>query len=443
MSEPKDQIESPSGLDLNPSPPPTARVSKKVGLVAISIVLIVGTLVVYGLYTRKEQQTVRRQANEEKHPEPARIAGDQVVREIAPPSVANPPSAPAARPELAQPGDLRPPSITHRRDWQGRASATRNYASSDGELSPEERLRLAAFRAEQQAIASPTAIGGNSATSSGNTSSLGSDPLQQYASLASLLSNIGKQNPTGQDVQLASSTGQTGSAYDGQNGQSQKDSFLQKARSRTTENYLKSARSDPLSRYEIKAGWDIPATLEQAIDSDLPGDVKALVRSNVYDTATGRYLLIPQGARLLGTYNSVISYGQARVQVVWTRIVFPDGSSINLDGMSGHDDQGRAGFHDQVNNHYARLVGFAVLTSAFAAGLELSQRQNSSLLTTPTAGQTASAAVGQQLTELGAEVTRRNLNIQPTIKIRVGYKFTVRVNRDMLFDAPYEPVEIP
>ena len=442
MSELKDQIESPSGLDLNPSPPPTARVSKKVGLVAIGIVLIVGTLVVYGLYTRKEQQTISRQATEEKHPEPARIAGDQVVREIAPPAVANPPAAPTAPPELTQPGELRPPSISHRRDGQGRASATRNYASSDGELSPEERLRLAAFREEQQAIASPTAIGGNSATSSGNASSLGSDPLQQYGPLASLLSSVGKQNPTGQDVQSASSTGQTGSAYDGQNGQSQKDSFLQKARSHTTENYLKSTRTDPLSRYEIKAGWDIPATLEQAIDSDLPGEVKALVRSNVYDTATGEYLLIPQGARLLGTYNSAISYGQARVQVVWTRIIFPEGSSINLDGMSGHDDEGRAGFHDQVNNHYARLVGFAVLTSAFAAGLELSQRQNTSLLTTPTAGQTASAAVGQQLTELGAEVTRRNLNIQPTIKIRVGYKFTVRVNRDMLFDAPYKPVEM-
>ena len=442
MSELTDQIESPSGLDLNPSPPPTARVSKKVGLVAIGIVLIVGTLVVYGLYTRKEQQTISRQATEEKHPEPARIAGDQVVREIAPPAVANPPSAPAARPELAQPGDLRPPSITHRRDGPGRGSVTRNYASSDGELAPEERLRLAAFREEQQAIASPTAIGGNSATSAGNAPSVGSDPLQQYGPLASLLSSIGKQNPTGQDVQSAPSTGQTGSAYEGQNGQSQKDSFLQKARSHTTDNYLKSTRTDPLSRYEIKAGWDIPATLEQAIDSDLPGEVKALVRSNVYDTATGRYLLIPQGARLLGTYNSVISYGQARVQVVWTRVIFPDGSSINLDGMSGHDNEGRAGFHDQVNNHYARLVGFAVLTSAFAAGLELSQRQNSSLLTTPTAGQTASAAVGQQLTELGAEVTRRNLNIQPTIKIRVGYKFTVRVNRDMLFDAPYEPVEI-
>src|SRR5437879_3012975 len=142
MSELKDQTESPSGLDLNPSPPPTARVSKKVGLVSIGIVLIVGTLVVYGLYTRKEQQTITRQATEEKHPEPARIAGDQVVREIAPPAVANPPSAAAARPELAQPWDLRPPSITHRRDGPGRGSVTRNYGSSDGERSEEHTSEL-------------------------------------------------------------------------------------------------------------------------------------------------------------------------------------------------------------------------------------------------------------------------------------------------------------
>ena len=449
MSEPKDQIESPSGLDLNPSPPPTARISKNVGLIAMGTVLLVGVLVVYGLYTRKEQQTVARQANEEKHPEPARIAGDQVVREIAPPAVANPPLAPAGDSEFdsARSGSaradrtmLRPPSITRRRDTPLGRNRTPNYASSEAELSPEERLRLAAFREEQQAITSPTEIRGNSPSGGAPSSSVGSDPLQQYAGLASLLAGAGKQGPAGQDVQGAPS-GPTGSCDD-QNRQCQKESFLQKAKAQTVDNYVKSSRTEPLSRYEIKAGWDIPATLEQGIDSDLPGEVKALVRSNVYDTASGQYLLIPQGARLTGTYNSVISYGQARVQVVWTRVIFPDGSSINLDGMSGHDAQGRAGFHDQVNNHYARLVGFAVLTSAFAAGLELSQRRNTSLLTVPNAGQAASAAVGQQLTELGSEVTRRNLNIQPTIKIRVGYKFNVRVNRDMLFDAPYAPVEM-
>ena len=445
MIDSKDQIESPSGLDLNPSPPPTARISKKVGLIVMGTVLLVGVLVVYGLYTRKEQQTVARQATEQKHPEPARIAGDQVVREIAPPAVANPPLAPAGTPGFASaptdPTMLRPPSISRRRDGRLGRNSTPNYAPSEAELSPEERLRLAAFREEQQAIASPTEIRGNSPSSGASSSSVASDPLQQYASLASLLAGAGKQGPAWQDVQSPPS-GPTGGPCDDQNRQCQKESFLQNAKAHTVANYLKSSRTEPLSRYEIKAGWDIPATLEQAIDSDLPGEVKALVRSNVYDTASGQYLLIPQGARLIGTYNSVISYGQARLQVVWTRIIFPDGSSINLDGMSGHDAQGRGGFHDQVNNHYGRLVGFAVLTSAFAAGLELSQRRNTSLLTVPNAGQAASAAVGQQLTELGSEVTRRNLNIQPTIKIRVGYKFNVRVNRDMLFDAPYPPVEM-
>ena len=447
MSDIKDQLESPSGLDLNPSPPSTARISKKVGLVGIGVVVLVGILVVYGLYTRKQQQAVARAVNEQKHPESARIAGDQVVKEIAPPSVANPAPAPAGFAGMGTPlGDpatpgpaLRPPSITLRKDKPGRGSAN-GYASSEGELSPEERLRLAAFREEQQAIAAPTAIHGNSGLAAPAASPFGSDPLQQYGPLASVLAGMGKQNPAGQENQ-SPQRGQ-GTGYDTQNAQAQKQDFLEQTRGRTGENYLKSTRTEPLSRYEIKAGWDIPATLEQAINSDLPGEVKALVRSNVYDTATGKYLLIPQGARLLGTYNSVISYGQARVQVVWTRIIYPDGSSINLDGMSGHDAEGKTGFHDQVDNHYARLIGFAVLTSAFAAGLELSQRQNASVLQTPTAGQTASSAVGQQLTELGAEITRQNLNIQPTIKIREGYRFNVRVNRDMLFDAPYSPVEM-
>lgn len=155
----REQLESPSGLDLNPSPPPTARISKKVGLVAIGIVLLVGTMVVYGLYTRKEQQAVKRQAAEEKRPEPARIAGDQVVREIAPPAVANAASTPAmpngvgSSKDGALPAEptLRPPSIAYRdgpglRNGRGSGNTTAGYASNDGELTPEERLRLAAFR---------------------------------------------------------------------------------------------------------------------------------------------------------------------------------------------------------------------------------------------------------------------------------------------------------
>src|SRR5260370_12366618 len=115
---------------------------------------------------------------------------------------------------------------------------------------------------------------------------------------------------------------------------------------------------------------------------------------------------------------------------------------MRLDGMMGQERQGMARFHDKVDNHYKRLIGSALLTSAFAAGIELSQRQNSSLLTTPTAGQTASATVGQQLGELGSEITRKNLSIQPTVKIPIGYCFNVRVNRDILFETPYIPAEL-
>ena len=121
--------------------------------------------------------------------------------------------------------------------------------------------------------------------------------------------------------------------YDEQNLQSQKEGFLDKARlGNVREDYLKFTRTAPMSRFEIKAGWEIPAVLEQALNSDLPGELKALVMSNVYDTASGLYLLIPQGSRLIGGYNSRLSYGQNGVQVAWSRIIFPDASTIDLQG---------------------------------------------------------------------------------------------------------------
>jgi type IV secretion system protein VirB10 len=194
----------------------------------------------------------------------------------------------------------------------------------------------------------------------------------------------------------------------------------------------------PLSRYEIKAGWEIPAVLEQSLNSDLPGELKALVTSNVYDTATGMYLLIPQGSRLIGQYDSRVSYGQDGVQVAWSRIIFPDASAIDLNGMVGLDSHGNAGLRDKVDRHYRRLLGFSVLTSMFTAAFAISQQHNQSALVNPSPGQIAASAVGQELSQTGSQITRRNLNVQPTIKVPVGYKFTVRVNRDILFESPYQ-----
>lgn len=201
-----------------------------------------------------------------------------------------------------------------------------------------------------------------------------------------------------------------------------------------------STREPALSRYEIRAGWDIPATLEGGLSSDLPGNIKAIVRENVYDTATGRFLLIPQGSRLVGIYNSQITYGQGRVQVVWTRLIYPDGTAVSLGNMPGVDAEGYAGFHDKVNNHFTRLVSEALLASAFAAGVGLSQKQNTNALSTPSNGQLASQAIGQQLGQLGSEITNKNLSIQPTIIVRPGYRFDVRVTKDIVFNQPYTPL---
>jgi type IV secretion system protein VirB10 len=206
---------------------------------------------------------------------------------------------------------------------------------------------------------------------------------------------------------------------------------------------LQSLRVAPISRFEIKAGWEIPAILEQGLNSDLPGEIKALVTSNVYDTATGIHLLVPQGSRLVGVYDSHVAYGQDGVQVAWTRIIFPDASSIDLNGMAGMDAQGNSGLREKVDRHYKRLFGMAVLSSMFAVAFELTQQRNRTVLTLPSVQETAGATVGREIGQIGAQITRRNLNVQPTIKVPAGYKFTVRVNRDIVFEGPYEPLVPP
>lgn len=150
-----------------------------------------------------------------------------------------------------------------------------------------------------------------------------------------------------------------------------------------------------------------------------------------------RYVLIPQGARLVREYNSQLGYGQDGIQVIWNRVIYPDGSSLDLSGMLGQDAHGFSGFRDRVDHHYKRLVGFAVLTSLFAAASNVAQNQNRSVLTYPSPGEVAGSAVGQQVSDLGAQITRKNLNVQPTVKIPVGYRFDVRVNRDIIFEFAY------
>ena len=317
--------------------------------------------------------------------------------------------------------------------------------AANGSLSFAEERRLELYKQEQEAIESGTSIRGASNTYSQSSESAPqpavADPLQaiQTALLRARADQAAGVPPQVTSGSRAESDQNLGD-FDRQNGQFDKEGFASKANSKDSGDYLPRARTAALGKYEVKSGWLIPAVLEQELNSDLPGMIRALVRENVYDSVSGQYLLIPAGSTLIGMYNSHVGYGQDALQAVWNRIIFPDGSSLRLGAFEGDDSQGAAGYRDQVDNHWARLFAGALLTSLFAMGIELSQGQNSSVLQSQSVGQQAGAAVGQQVGQLGVEVTRRNLNIQPTIRIRPGYRFFVRVEKDILFKGPYTPM---
>jgi type IV secretion system protein TrbI len=190
--------------------------------------------------------------------------------------------------------------------------------------------------------------------------------------------------------------------------------------------------ANPASRYVVQAGAVIPAALVTGLRSDLPGQVTAQVTENVYDSPTGKYLLIPQGSKLVGVYDSQISFGQDRVLLVWTRLLMPNGRSIVLERQPGADTQGFAGLEDEVDHHWSRLLMAAALSTVLGVGAELGATNNdSAIVTALRRGSTDS------LNQTGQQVVRRNLNVQPTITIRPGYPVRVIVNRDLVL-APYQ-----
>jgi type IV secretion system protein VirB10 len=214
-------------------------------------------------------------------------------------------------------------------------------------------------------------------------------------------------------------------------GQREKQAFLAQPGDTTgASDDLQATLRDPSSPYLVMAGTTIPAVMVGGINSDMPGMVIGQVAENVYDTATGNDLLIPQGARLIGQYDNSVSMGQTRVGVIWNRIIYPDAESIDLGSMEGADQGGYAGFHDLVNTHFWSKIGNALLISIAGAGVQLSQPQavNGQNYNSQ---QIAAAALGQQFGELGQEYARAGLSIPNTLKIRPGYRFVVMVNKDM------------
>jgi len=195
--------------------------------------------------------------------------------------------------------------------------------------------------------------------------------------------------------------------------------------------YNPHALQEPVSPYQVMAGTVIPASLITGINSDLPGTVIAQVTEHVYDSVTGRHLLIPQGSRLVGTYDSVVAFGQERALVVWRRIIRPDGSSIVIENWPATDTQGYAGLEDEVDFHTWRLLKGIVLSTLLGVGTELTFGEAESDLV-----RAIRESTQKNVSRAGERITERNLSIQPTITIRPGWPLRVIVNRDLVL-GPY------
>jgi type IV secretion system protein VirB10 len=214
-----------------------------------------------------------------------------------------------------------------------------------------------------------------------------------------------------------------------QNGQDRKLAFVNAPVDRRTTTPDRLAR--PASPYVLQAGTVIPAALITGMQSDLPGQITAQVTENVYDTPTGRSLLIPQGARLLGVYDSQVSFGQSRILLVWTRLILPNGYSIVLERQPGADATGQAGLEDGVDHHWGSLFKAALLSTVLAVGTELGADQNESDI-----ARALRRGTGDTVNQAGQQIVRRNLNVQPTLRIRPGFPVRVLVNRDLVVE-PY------
>jgi len=279
----------------------------------------------------------------------------------------------------------------------------------------------------------------------------GAAPIRNGQNEANPSSNVSEdsKNATTDKTAPAAKASSTAysTEYQSQNMQTQKTDFLNTQASKDI--YNQNGVQYPLSKFIIQAGTIVPAVLQTQIISSLPGMITAIASQNVYDSISGQYLIIPKGSKLLGQYNSQISYGQEELQAKFTRIIRPDGSSITLgEGNSGVDRNGVSGFSDSVNNHWGSIIGSAVMMTIFNIPEIVATNQmnrscvdNGNGSCTPSMSSTVVASslqsASQSVSQVGSSLVNKSLNIQPTITIHPGYQFSVMVTKDTIL-PPYQ-----
>lgn len=432
---------SPKATDDGDGAPRIQRLNRLPVIAAIVLAILFFGVIIYGLSTRGLPFRGDDGIGSASNSPPARDFADQLKRGVtngvidAPvePSVFQP--APAPQPttaQLANPFKPAPatnesvappqPALEPERIWRARL----DRELDEQYLRERHRQRMARVQANDAAYDSPIAVnigrqgqqneGKDIPADAGGTNSPGASAANLYA-----------------EAMRAGLADQAGGNANGQGAKA--DFFNQDIKDL---GYLPNQVVPQLSPYELKRGSVIPATLVTGVNSDLPGRIAAQVSQNVYDSATGHRLLIPQGAKLFGRYDSSVTFGQKRVLVVWTDIIFPNGATLQIGGMAGTDAQGYGGFKDRVNNHYLQIFGSAVLIAAIGAGVDMAIPEDRNALGSENSAENSAR---RSFAETFGRVTERtiskNSDVQPTLEIRPGYKFNILVDQDVVFPGAY------
>ncbi|WP_020697650.1 TrbI/VirB10 family protein [Reyranella massiliensis] len=371
--------ESAAPMRLRAEPPRVTRLSRKVLASAGLVVSIgIGGALIYALQTRDAGQSNEELYSTENRPTADGLAG--LPRDY---------TGPVLGPAL--PGDLGRPIL----DAQNRGQPVVPPSMATPQPDPEEQRRLAELEAARTSRVFFQTGPGATATSAGTAA----------PGLPGLGTQVGAQ--TAQDRQLA---------------------FLNGPVDRRT--VAADRVMAPASPYVLQAGAVIPAALITGIRSDLPGQITAQVTENIYDSPTGRILIVPQGTRIIGEYSNDVGFGQRRVLLVWNRLILPNGRSIVLERQPGADPQGYAGLQDGVDYHWWDLAKAAGLSTLLAVGSELAVSDEDRLIRAIRDG------AQDTINDAGQQIIRRQLQVAPTLTIRPGYPVRVIVTRDLILE-PY------
>jgi type IV secretion system protein TrbI len=398
----------PESLVLRAAPRRVIRFKRNL-MIGVAAVACLALFTIIGLALRKPESN--RAAAQELYNVERKTTADGLAALPSSYAQVNKPASPSLGPPL--PGDLGAPILEQERalgiSTQGGSEGFQQNAEENDARAERIRLAQQARRAKEAGVFFQ---------------------LSQNRATASQLSDQGGQeNGAGQSTSGTDSSHLKLDLDSDQNGQQRKLDFIKQPGGQSAYNAY--PLQDAVSPYQVMAGSVIAASLITGINSDLPGLVVAQVTENTYDTVSGRFLLIPQGARLIGSYDSVVAFGQSRALLVWQRIIMPDGSSIQIENLPATDASGYAGLADQVDVHTWQLLRGVVLSTLLGVGTELSLGNDESDLV-----RAIRESTQQNVNRAGQRITEKNLNIQPTITVRPGWPLRVIVHKDLIL-RPY------